>query len=85
MTKFIPVSEIYLVTLCCAPKSDFYFNISAQAPIHLPFEDLAVHADHKVLMEVNDTSAPNVADPHGLFGQYLMPHLIQPLNTSITF
>jgi len=47
---------------------------SMSRPIYLPIsfyplEDAAVHAGHKVLMEVDDNSAPIVGDPQGIFEQ----------------
>jgi hypothetical protein len=41
------------------------------SPIHLPLEEVAVHAAHGALMEVDDTSALIVGDLKGIFGQQL--------------
>ncbi len=53
------------------------------APIHMSFEEVAVHAGHKVLMEADDTSAPIVSNRQGILGQHLRPLLIHLLIISI--
>ncbi len=54
---------------------------TGKAPIHMYFEWDAVHAGHKVLMEVDDNSALIVGEPQGILGQHLKPHPIQLWST----
>jgi hypothetical protein len=44
-------------------------------PICLSLEEVSVHADHKVSVEVDDTSALIFCDLPGILGQHFMPHL----------
>jgi hypothetical protein len=50
------------------------------SPIHLPLEEVAVHAAHGALMEVDDTSALIVGDLKGIFCQQLRTHQICLVN-----
>jgi hypothetical protein len=54
------------------------------APLHLPMKDVAVCADHKVLVKVYNNSALIVGDPHGILGQQLRLHPMYLLNIIIT-
>jgi hypothetical protein len=49
----------------------------------LSLEEVADYVGDKVLMEVDDNSAQNVADPQGILGQLLKPHPIHLLNIII--
>jgi hypothetical protein len=40
----------------------------------LSSEDIVVRACHKVLMEIEQYSAPIVGDPQGILGEQHMPH-----------
>ncbi len=44
-----------------------------------PLEEVAMHADNKVLMQVDDNSLQVVGDPHGVLVQQLRPHPIHSL------
>jgi hypothetical protein len=44
-------------------------------------EEVAVRADHKVLIEVDDNIVLIVGDPQGILGQQLWPRSIDLLNT----
>jgi hypothetical protein len=37
--------------------------------VHLHFEEVTVNADHKVLIEVDDSSVPIVGNPQGILDQ----------------
>jgi hypothetical protein len=43
------------------------------APIHLSLEEIIVHADNEVMMEVDDKSVLIVGDPQGSLGQQFRP------------
>jgi hypothetical protein len=46
------------------------------APIRPSLEEVAVHAGHEVLMEVNDNISLITGDPQGILDQHLWPNLI---------
>jgi hypothetical protein len=46
-------------------------------------KEVIVHADHEVVMEVDDNSAMIVADPQGILGQQLRPNPLPLLNIII--
>jgi hypothetical protein len=50
------------------------------ALICLSLEEVTMHADHKVFIEVDDNIALIVGDPQGILGQQLWPRSIDLLN-----
>ncbi len=44
------------------------------ASVHLPMEEVAVHAGREVLMEVDDNILLIVGDPQGISVEQLRPH-----------
>jgi hypothetical protein len=53
------------------------------APICPPLEEVAAHANRKVLMEIDDTNAPILIDPQGILAEQLRPRPIHVLNIFI--
>jgi len=49
-------------------------------PIHLPMEEVAMHAGHKVLMEVDDNSALIVVDSRGILDKQIRSTRIRLIN-----
>jgi hypothetical protein len=46
-------------------------------------EEVAAHANRKVLMEIDDTNAPILIDLQGILGEQLRPRPIHALNIFI--
>ncbi len=53
------------------------------APICLSLEEVAMSADYKVLMEVDDNILLIVGNPQGILGQQVRPYPIHLLNDII--
>ncbi len=52
-------------------------------PICIKLEEIAMHAGHKVLLNVDSKSALILDDPHEILGQQLRPHSIHSLNITV--
>ncbi len=57
----------------CFPRK---VRLIGKAPINLPKQRVAMGADHKVLLEVDDNSSLIVGDPSRILGQPFRPHPI---------
>ncbi len=56
---------------------------SGQGSIHLSLEEVVAHADHEVLMEIENNSVMIVGDPQGILGMQLRPYPIHISNVIV--
>ncbi len=74
VAKFTKARHMIFVTLCCVTlvrlrcltNPPLSFSGIVRPPVCLSFEEVAVFAGNKVLMELNDKSALIVSDPQGI-------------------